>query len=202
MRISGRTMAGWAAVLALPLVLPAAAARPADDTPGRCVTAARDDAEITRDVRRAILGYPNTTVFDYYAFTVDHGVVTLLGSVERPHRSRDVERRAARVAGVCAVENRIEVQPASSFDSDVRRALARAIYGGDRFVQYGLGANPSVRILVARGRVTLAGVVGSRVDQVQLGMIARQIAPFGVDNRLVIESELAKEPPLQGRLTI
>jgi hypothetical protein len=203
MRVAFRSAAGLGAALLIASALPALGA--ARDVGGNDIggfTAARSDAEIIRDVRRAILGYANTTVFDHYAFKVEGGVVTLLGSVQMPYRSKDVEKRVARVAGVRAVDNRIEVQPASSFDDDVRRELARAIYRSDRFVQYGLGANPSVRILVSRGRVTLAGVVASRVDQVQLGMIARQIAPFGVDNRLVVESEQPKEPPSRNRLSV
>jgi len=203
MRVSLRRAMGASVALLLASALPAlAAVRDVDGQNGNGSVAARSTADITRDVRRAILGYANTTVFDHYAFRVDGGVVTLLGSVQRPFRRRDVEQRVARVAGVRAVDNRIEVQPASSFDDDVRRELARAIYANDRFVQYGLGPNPSVRVLVARGRVTLAGVVASRVDQVQLGLIARQIAPFGVDNQLVVESEQRHEPPSRSALGI
>ncbi len=179
----------------LSVALPALAGQNANASP-------RSDAEIALDVRRAILAYPQTTVFDDYAFKVEQGTVTLIGSVQRPHRSTDVERRVARVGGVRAVDNRIEVQPPSSFDDEVRLALARAIYKVDRFPNYGLGPNPSVRILVARGRVTLSGVVASRLDQVQLGMIARGIAPFGVTNRLLVESEIEKEAPREPGLLI
>ncbi len=185
-----------AALLAVALfaVSPAAHAVDSADGPGLLVTPqTRSDAELAADVRRAILDYPDTTVFDNYAFSVERGVVTLLGSVQRPHRKAAVARRVARVEGVRGVDNRIEVQPPSSFDDEVRLKLARAIYGGDRFPHYGLGPNPSVRILVAGGRVTLAGVVSSRLDQVQLGFIARSIAPFGVDNQLVVEGEVPKE---------
>jgi osmotically-inducible protein OsmY len=177
------------------VTLPALAGEKAHGAP-------RTDAELALDVRRAILAYPQTTIFDDYAFKVEQGTVTLLGSVQRPHRSKDVEERVARLAGVRAVVNRIEVQPPSSFDDDVRRALARAIYNVDRFPNYGLGPNPSVRILVARGRVTLSGVVASRLDQVQLGMIARGIAPFGVTNKLLVESEVEKEAPRDAGLLI
>lgn len=196
MPASMRSAAGLVAALVITtLATPAVAGNDVGGAP-------RGDAEIALDVRRAILGYPQTTVFDDYAFTVEQGKVTLLGSVQQPYRSRDVERRVARVAGVRAVENRIEVQPPSSFDDEVRLALARAIYRVDRFPNYGLGANPSVRILVSRGRVTLSGVVSSRVDQVQLGMIARGIAPFGVTNNLVVESEMQKEAPRRPGLLI
>jgi osmotically-inducible protein OsmY len=187
MRASLRSAAGLAAALVVStLTLPALAGPTADGTP-------RTDAEIALDVRRAILAYPQTTVFDDFAFKVEQGQVTLLGSVQRPYRSTDVARRVAKIPGVQSVDNRIEVQPPSSFDDEVRLALVKAIYRVDRFPNYGLGANPSVRILVARGRVTLSGVVASRVDQVQLGMIARSIAPFGVTNRLQVESEIDKE---------
>ena len=195
MRASSRSAAGlFAALVVSSLALPALAGG-GSDIGGR----PRADAEIALDVKRAILGYPYTTVFDDYAFQVQQGQVTLLGSVLRPHHSTDVERRVAKVPGVRSVDNRIEVQPASSFDDRVRLALRREIYRADRFPNYGLGPNPSVRILVSRGRVTLSGVVSSRLDQVQLGMIAREIAPFGVTNRLQVESEIEKEAPASTR---
>jgi hypothetical protein len=193
MRASSRSAAGLLAALVVStLALPALAG---DNIGGR----SRTDAEIALDVKRAILGYPYTTVFDDYSFKVEQGEVTLLGSVLRPHHSTEVARRVAKVPGVRAVDNRIEIQPASGFDDRVRLALLREIYRGDRFPNYGLGPNPSVRILVSRGRVTLSGVVSSRLDQVQLGMIAREIAPFGVTNLLRVESEIDKEAPAPAR---
>jgi osmotically-inducible protein OsmY len=154
---------------------------------------ARDQARLERAVLSSLLGYSQTSIFDAVSFSVDNGVVTLLGSVHQPYRRGDLEARVARVPGVVGIDNRIAVQPVSLFDDDIRRALARQIYGDLRFVHFNR-VNPPVRIIVNNGRVTLTGVVASRVDQVQLGMIARNSPAFGVDNQLVVESEQAREP--------
>ncbi len=148
----------------------------------------RTDAQLRAAVLDAILRYPQTTVFDDYAFSVEDGNVTLLGSVQRPYRKGDVEARVARIEGVRGIENRIEVQPVSIYDDELRLRLFKAIYASGRFVNYA-GPTPSVRLIVKAGRVTLTGMVVSRVDQLQIGFIARSIVPFGVDNQLVIESE-------------
>lgn len=157
-------------------------------------TRARSDVELRAAVLDTILRYPQTSVFDDYAFTVEDGQVTLLGSVQRPYRKGDIEARVARLDGVRAIENRIDVQPVSIYDDELRLRLYKAIYASGRFVHYG-GPNPSVRLIVKAGRVTLTGVVVSHVDQVQIGFIARAIVPFGVDNQLVVESEQRRQEP-------
>jgi osmotically-inducible protein OsmY len=154
----------------------------------------RTDDELRAAVLDTILRYPQTTPFDDYSFTVEDGQVTLLGSVQRPFRRGDIEARVARIEGVRALENRIDVQPVSIYDDELRLRLFKAIYASGRFVHYG-GPNPSVRLIVKGGRVTLTGVVVSRVDQIQIGFIARSIVPFGVDNQLVIESEQRRREP-------
>ena len=47
-----------------------------------------------------------------------------------------------------------------------------------------------MRVYVDRGRVTLVGVVGSRVEQVQVGHIARGTLAFSVTNLVEVESEV------------
>jgi hyperosmotically inducible protein len=155
----------------------------------------RPDAELARDAERAILRQTSLTVFDNVEYGVQDGVVLLRGSVQMPYRRTSLEKRVAAVPGVRAVVNEIRVQPVSIFDDDIRRRLVRAIYGDWRFVQYAHRADPPIRIVVENGRVTLAGVVVSRVEQVLLGHIARQsVLAFDVKNEVQVESEIDREP--------
>jgi hyperosmotically inducible protein len=80
--------------------------------------------------------------------------------------------------------NHITVLPLSGFDDDLRFRIARAIYGNSNFWNYGASANPSIHIVVDRGRVTLTGVVQSEVDR----MLARSLAT--IPGTLSVKSEL------------
>jgi osmotically-inducible protein OsmY len=154
---------------------------------------ARTDAQLRTAVTDAILRYPRFTIFDAVGFDVTDGVIVLKGSVQQPYRRSDVEARVADVAGVRGIRNEIAVQPVSTFDDRLRWQLARAIYGNDNFSRFAHWPNPPVRILVARGRVTLAGSVASPVDRALVGHIARGVLSFGVDNQVSVERD-QKEP--------
>src|SRR5262245_19754686 len=122
----------------------------------------RQDAQIQRDAERAVLGYVHYGVFDAVGVGVRDGQVTLVGSVNQPYHKDDIERRVAKVAGVRAVNNEIEVQPASFHDDRLRAELVRAIYGRGVLVNPST-VDPPVRIVVANGRITLLGYVNSEV---------------------------------------
>ena len=83
----------------------------------------------------------------------------LTGWVTMPYKRDDIEQRVRRVDGVAAVENAIGVLPVSQFDDELRFRIARAIYGHSSFWHYASMANPPIRVVVNRGRVTLEGVV-------------------------------------------
>lgn len=154
----------------------------------------RSEAEIRKAVTDAILGYARYSIFDAVGFELEHGIVTLRGSVLQPYRAKDIERRVGKVAGLREVRNEVQVQSPSLFDDQLRFHLARVIYGDDRFVQYSHRADPPIRIVVDRGRITLYGTVVSAVDRALLGQIARETRAFGVDNQLKLEGEEQKEP--------
>ncbi|MCM2256671.1 MAG: BON domain-containing protein [Vicinamibacteria bacterium] len=155
---------------------------------------ARPDAALAKDTQRAILRYASLTVFDNIEYGVQDGVVLLRGSVQMPYRSQALEKRVAAVPGVTRVVNEIRVQPVSLFDNEIRHRLVRAIYGDPRFAHYAHMPEPPIRIVVENGRVTLAGVVVSRVEQVLLGFIARQsVLAFDVKNEVQVESEIRRE---------
>ena len=158
------------------------------------------DQQLVGEVRRALQGYVHLTVFDDVRFQVEGGQVRLLGSVNEPYRRTDLEKRVARVPGVTGVQNDLAVQPVSIMDNETRLRLYRRIYGSLEFAHYGSGALAPIRIVVANGRVTLVGTVASNVDKMLLGIIAREAAPFGVDNQLEVDGQQRKEPlPAGGR---
>lgn len=153
----------------------------------------RSDAEIRKAVADAVLGYPLYGVFDSVDVGVQDGTAILRGSVRYPYRKTEIDRRVARVPGVREVRNEIQVQSTSLFDDRLRHELARAIYGDDRFLRYAHRANPPIRIIVDRGRVTLTGWVATPLDRALLGHIARGTLSFGVDNKVGVDGEKGPE---------
>jgi osmotically-inducible protein OsmY len=160
----------------------------------RVVPVAREDAEIRKAAADAVLGYVYYGVFDSIGIGVDHGVLTLQGSVLEPWRKDDIEQRIARLDGVSEVRNQIRVQPTSVFDDRLRVQLYRRIYGNGLFQRYATFADPPIRIIVEHGNVTLTGIVNSRVERAVLESIARGVLAFKVDNQVQVESEINKEP--------
>jgi hyperosmotically inducible periplasmic protein len=141
---------------------------------------------IESDVQRELLALPNYSVFDFLAFRVEPGgTVRLLGQVVRPTLKSDAERRLKGVEGIEQVVNDIEVLPVSLSDDRIRLAVARNIYRSDALDRYGFQTQPSIRIIVKQGRVTLEGVVDSESDKTIAGMKAREISGvFEVKNNL------------------
>jgi hyperosmotically inducible protein len=110
-------------------------------------------------VRHEIVMLPYLGVFDNVSFRVDNGVVTLFGQVTRPTLKSDAANVVKRLEGVSRVENKIEVLPLSGFDNSIRAREYRTIFGSGSLYRYAMGANPSIRIIVKNGHVTLEGVV-------------------------------------------
>jgi osmotically-inducible protein OsmY len=153
----------------------------------------RPDADIRRDVEKAILRYPYYGVFDSLDVGVEDGVVAVRGSVYQPWRKDDLEARIAEVPGLKGMTSDIRVQGVSFHDERLRRQLVNLIYGSQNFVQYANWPDPPIRIIVENGNVTLTGHVRSNVEQVMLGHIARGTLAFGVDNQVQVEGARPKE---------
>jgi len=143
---------------------------------------------IESDVQRELLMLPNYSVFDFLAFKVEPGgTVRLLGQVIRPTLKTDAERRLKGIEGIEQVINDIEVLPVSPSDDRIRLAVARNIYRSDALDRYGFQSQPSIRIIVKQGRVTLEGVVDTMSDKTIAGLKAGEISGvFEVKNNLTI----------------
>jgi hyperosmotically inducible periplasmic protein len=82
------------------------------------------------------------------------------------------------------------VLPLSSFDDSLRARVYRSVFRTASLYRYAMGANPSIHIIVNRGRVTLEGVVANRGDA-QFAYVAANSVPgvFSVTNNLRVASE-------------
>ena len=118
------------------------------------------------------------------------GRVVLSGWVTMPYKRDDLERRVRKVEGVRAIENAIGVLPVSHFDDDLRFRIARAIYGHSLFWNYANMANPPIRIVVNRGRVSLEGVVHSNVERMLARSLASGFGEFELKNDLKTDAEI------------
>jgi osmotically-inducible protein OsmY len=153
----------------------------------------RSDKAIRTDAERAVLRWERYGPFDAVGIDVAEGVVRLTGWVETPSKRSEIEARLARVDAIRDVHNDLRVQGFSQGDVRLRSEVYAKIYGDPLFEQWAGRPDPPVRVFVARGRVTLAGTVGSQVEQVAAGMLARGTLAFTVSNQVKVEGEDARE---------
>ena len=144
----------------------------------------------TESIRKELAKLPYYGVFDNLAFELNGNTVVLYGQVVRLTTRREAERRVAKMEGVERVINKIEVLPPSSVDDSIRRRVYNAVFRTGGLYRYAMGANPSIHIIVNRGRVTLEGVVSNKMDS-QLAYMAANGTPgvFSVTNNLRVGSE-------------
>jgi osmotically-inducible protein OsmY len=150
----------------------------------------RSDKDIRADVEKAVLRWERYGPFDAVGIEVRDGVVSLGGWVEDPWKRGQIEERLTRVDGIRDVINNLRMQGFSANDVSLRREVFAKIYGDPLFERYANLLDPPVRVYVNRGRVTLVGLVGSRVEQATVGHIARGTLAFSVTNLVEVESEV------------
>jgi osmotically-inducible protein OsmY len=150
---------------------------------------ARADRAIREDAAHQVLGWDRYGPFDAVSVDVHQGVVVLQGWVDVPVKKDEIEERLARVPGVRDIHNDLRLQGFSSADRQLREQVFTRIYRNPLFERWAGVADPPVRVFVARGRITLAGLVGSRVEKAVAGNIARAALGFSVSNQLQIEGE-------------
>ena len=148
------------------------------------------DARTANKVRKELVTLPYYGVFDNLAYKLEGSTVTLYGQVVDAVTRKDAESRVKRIEGVERVVNNIQVLPVSSMDNSIRVRTYRTIARTGGLYRYFMGANPSIHIIVSRGRVALEGVVSNRADSQLAYMAARQVpGVFEVVNNLRVENE-------------
>ena len=150
-----------------------------------------DDHMIASEVSRRVRQYVFYTIYDDVEGSVHDGVVTLTGKVTMPHKASDIGDLVARVPGVREVDNKISTLPVSTFDDELRVAIASQIYRDPLFWNYAIQVNPPIHVVVENGHVTLTGVVNSEVERRKAETVARTtFGVFSVDNRLRLDSQM------------
>jgi hyperosmotically inducible periplasmic protein len=144
---------------------------------------------IEKKIFKEINMLPYYGLFDSISYKVEGSTVTLYGKVNNGINKSSAGRVVKRIPGVEHVVNNIEILPPSSFDDSIRYQVAR------NFAQTGLyrymhPVNPSVRIIVDRGNITLEGYVANRGDYNLMNILALSASnAFSVKNNLVIGRE-------------
>jgi hypothetical protein len=169
----------------------------------------RTQPETMAKVRRALERLPYYGVYDFLAFGIENGVVTLKGYAHRPSLKREAEEMVRHATGG-EISNRIEVLPTSAFDDRIRWATYQQVYtdeiadryvsGGSMETRYALldmarfpGMEPfgtyPVHIIVKDRHVALIGVVINETDKGQILVRARLVPHiFGVEDAIVVRS--------------
>jgi len=193
-------MRTWYGIVSITLLASALAASAQNQQPGQVFTpGSPEETQLAKEVRHNLLMLPYYSIFDDLAFSLNGTVVTLEGACppEPPWDIKsDAEAAVKRVKGVTQVINNIKLLPLSPMDWQIRRAVAKAIYGdADIGTRYGYQALPSIHIIVDNGHVTLKGVVDNQMDDTLIRMRASQVPDvFSVtDDLTVVDQDKKKE---------
>ena len=151
-------------------------------------------SSVEQKVFKKIIGLPYYGVFDNIKFQVKGDTVYLMGQVVRPITRKSAENVVERIDGVNNVVNNIEVLPLSNYDDSIRLQTLRTLQSrGGSLYRYFLGTNPSVKIIVDNGNVTLEGFVATRGDKNLANILANGVSGvFSVTNNLIVEKDLPR----------
>ncbi len=143
--------------------------------------------QLEKKVFKKILTMPYYGVFDNIRFEVDGSTVTLQGKVYNAINRKSAERRIAKLDGVENVINNIEILPLSRFDYTIRIRTVRTFANTGGIYRYLQGNNPSMRIIVERGHLTLEGYVRTDGDYRLADILAKGVpGTFSVTNNLKV----------------
>lgn len=152
--------------------------------------ASRSTRPIEDQVRKKILMLPRYEIFDAIGYQVNGDTVTLTGKVRNAVNRKDAERSVAKIPGVTRVVNNIEVLPLGGFDDSIRVRLYQTLARSGSLSRYLWENNPSVRLIVDRGHVSLEGYVSTRGDYNTMNILAHGVSGvFSVSNNLIIDKE-------------
>jgi osmotically-inducible protein OsmY len=161
------------------------------DVSAQNYSANRPTTSIEQKVFKKILGLPYYGVFDHISFEVNGSTVTLYGKVLSLGTRKNAERAVKKIEGVTEVINNIENLPPSPFDNEIRYGILRRFAEAPALYGYLREPNPSVRIIVKGGRVTLEGYVNNRGTANLMNILANGVpGVFQVTNNLGIEKDL------------
>jgi osmotically-inducible protein OsmY len=160
---------------------------------GQNFTSAGSTRAIEDQVRRKILRLPRYEIFDAIGYQVNGDTVTLNGKVRNAVNRKDAERSVAKIPGVNHVVNNIEILPLGSFDDSIRVRLYQTLSRSGGLSRYLWPNNPSVRLIVDGGHVSLEGFVSNRGDYNTMNILAHGVSGvFSVSNNLIIDKERVK----------
>ena len=168
--------------------------------------------ETALSVQRALERLPYYGVFDFLAFDVERGVVTLTGYTYHGSLRHAAEHVARRTPGVEEVANRVELLPPSPQDDRIRWSTYYRIYtdaflsryapgGPDRVVReiYDSRRFPgmhqplgmyAIHIVVRNGHTTLFGLVDNDGDRQIAEVRAREVTGvFSVENEIAVRAD-------------
>ena len=173
------------AAIAVPSIATAGPARHVDSR------SAASDRLIADRIAERVNRYVFYTIFDDVQGRVEDGLVTLTGKVTAPYKAKEIAEFVKRIPGVREVDNKIDTLPVSTFDDQLRVAIASSIYRDPMFWNYAIQVNPPIHVIVDRGHVTLTGVVNSEVERRVAEMKAREaFGSFSVTNKLMLERDV------------
>jgi len=159
------------------------------------IRSTEDIRDTVTKVRKALAKLPYYGVFDFLAFKVADGTVTLQGYAHRPALKREAESTVKSTVKADVV-NDIEVLPASTDDDRIRWEAYQRIYtddiasryvaGGEMEVRYEVldmrlfpGMEPygtyPVHIIVRDRTLHLVGLLDTDLDKTQVLHRARQV---------------------------
>jgi hyperosmotically inducible periplasmic protein len=145
---------------------------------------------LEQKIFKQLIKLPYYGVFDNIKYELRGDTVILTGKVAVARNRKDAENAVEDIAGVREVINNIDVLPLSPFDNRIRQQLIRELANRGGLYRYLWEPNPSVRLIVDRGHVTLEGYVANRGDYNLMNILANGVSGvFSVDNNLVVEKD-------------
>ena len=131
------------------------------------------------------VGYGNA--FNAITVSVQNGVATLGGHALGPVAKESALNLAKRTPGVQNVVDKIQVDPLSPMDDQLRIRVARAVYGYPSLNKYAINPANPIRITVINGHVILSGVVDNQADKNVAGIQANTVpGVFSVTNNIQV----------------
>lgn len=130
------------------------------------------ESPLERRIREVLRDLPYFSVFDYVAYRVDDGRVTLYGAVMHAPLREDAATAVRSIDGVSRVFNLIRFLPNSPQDNRVRQRVFGAVYSDRILAPYAALGGGAIRILVERGWVILEGQVSTDADRRRAAALA------------------------------